>query len=55
MKTYPGINYTFRPASYWAETCVRPTVLRNVKSLLPESQANPLAVAIRAWLLNIAS
>ena len=31
MKTYPGIDYTFRPASYWAETNVRQAVLRNVQ------------------------
>jgi hypothetical protein len=31
MKKYPGIDYSFRPASYWADTTPLSAVLRNVK------------------------
>ena len=31
MKTYPGIDYDFRPASYWDDTDPLLAILRNVK------------------------
>lgn len=31
MKTYPGIDYGFRPASYWGESDPLRAILRNVK------------------------
>ena len=31
MKKYPGIDYSFRPASYWADTNPLSAILRNVK------------------------
>ncbi len=31
MKKYPGIDYSFRPASYWADTSPLSAILRNVK------------------------
>ena len=31
MKEYPGIDYSFRPKCYWADTEVLQALLRNVK------------------------
>ena len=31
MKTYKGINYRFRPESYWVDKGTRQSILRNVK------------------------
>jgi len=31
MKNYKGINYQFRPDSYWVDKDIRQSILRDVK------------------------
>ena len=31
MESYKGINYQFRPDSYWVDKGIRQSILRNVK------------------------
>lgn len=49
MKKYPGIDYAFRPASYWADTDVQQAVLRDVQGT---RRRELLADALRAGRLE---